>query len=78
MASGSVDTFNVYVWHLASGRFLLEVTGHEAPISAISFSPKQGSSMLATVSWDKTLRIRDSIETESNTQVVQLEAEGTF
>lgn len=32
--------------------------------------------MLATVSWDKTLRVRDCIEKESNTQVVQLEAEG--
>lgn len=32
--------------------------------------------MFATVSWDNTLRIRDCIETESNTQVVQLEAEG--
>lgn len=78
VASGSVDTFNVYVWHLTSGRFLLEITGHEAPISAICFSPKQGSSMLATVSWDKTLRVRDFIEKESNTQIVQLEAEGIW
>ena len=35
--------------------------GHEGPVGGVSFSPAPASTMLATVSWDKTLRIWDAI-----------------
>jgi len=77
VASGAIDDFNVFVWHVQSGRLLMEIPGHTGPIASICFNPKRGSSMLASVSWDKTLRIVDCLETDGSAQVISLEAEAT-
>ncbi|CAL8081405.1 unnamed protein product [Orchesella dallaii] len=77
VASGSIDDFNIFVWHVQSGRLLMEIPGHGGPIADIRFNPQRGSSMLASISWDKTLRIMDCLESDSTTQVIPLEAEAT-
>jgi len=43
-----------------TGKLLDILTGHQGPISALVFNPIQ--SMLASVSWDKTLRLWDIYE----------------
>jgi periodic tryptophan protein 2 len=59
VAAGAADTFEVYVWSLKTGRLLDVLAGHEGPVAALGFSPSGTPTLLATVSWDKTLRTWD-------------------
>uniref|UniRef100_A0A7R9V1J8 Small-subunit processome Utp12 domain-containing protein n=1 Tax=Chlamydomonas euryale TaxID=1486919 RepID=A0A7R9V1J8_9CHLO len=58
VAAGTVDSFQVYVWSLKTGRLLDILSGHEGPVSCVAFSPLDGG-MLVTGSWDKTARTWD-------------------
>eukprot|EP00026_Physarum_polycephalum_P000323 Phypoly_transcript_00323.p1 GENE.Phypoly_transcript_00323~~Phypoly_transcript_00323.p1 ORF type:complete len:955 (+),score=97.26 Phypoly_transcript_00323:2285-5149(+) len=60
VAAGSLDTFEVVVWSVQTGKVLDVLTGHTGPISAIAFNPT--SQILATVSWDKFLIVWDIFE----------------
>ncbi len=57
VAAGGTDTFEIYLWSLKSGRLLEVIPGHEGPVADVAFSPSPTSSMLASASWDKTLRL---------------------
>ena len=57
VAAGGTDTFEIYLWSLKSGRLLEVIPGHEGPVAGVAFSPSPTSSMLASASWDKTLRL---------------------
>lgn len=61
VAAGSVDTFEAFVWSIQTGILLAVLSGHIAPISAITFNPDISGYTLemASVSWDKTLRLWD-------------------
>ncbi|TEB34224.1 WD40 repeat-like protein [Coprinellus micaceus] len=56
VAAGSSDSFEVFLWSVQTGKLLDILTGHEGPVSALAFSPV-GDSQLASVSWDKTVRL---------------------
>ncbi|MFH4981441.1 hypothetical protein AB6A40_008150 [Gnathostoma spinigerum] len=51
--AGSHDLFNIFVWSLDNGRLLDVLSGHTAVLASIS---AHGNS-LASVSWDKSLRV---------------------
>ncbi|KAG8707855.1 hypothetical protein FRC09_001569, partial [Ceratobasidium sp. 395] len=55
VAAGSLDSFEVFMWSVQTGKLLDVLTGHEGPISALAFSPT--GSQLASASWDKSIRI---------------------
>ena len=42
VTAGGLDVFDIYVWSLQTGRLLEVLTGHEAPIAALQFSPSAG------------------------------------
>ena len=51
--------FSVFVWSVRTAKLLEELAAHEAPVVSLQFHPhpdKQG--ILATGSWDKTVRVR--------------------
>ncbi|KAF9530143.1 WD40-repeat-containing domain protein [Crepidotus variabilis] len=56
VAAGSTDSFEVYLWSVQTGKLLDVMAGHTGPVSSLAFAPS-GANVLATVSWDKTMRI---------------------
>ncbi|CAE7526334.1 PWP2 [Symbiodinium sp. KB8] len=61
VAAGSVEPFEICVWSLRTGKLLDLLAGHEGPVTSVSFAPD--SSMLASSSWDTTVRIWDPAAT---------------
>ncbi|XP_071088666.1 periodic tryptophan protein 2 homolog [Haliotis cracherodii] len=63
VCAGGVDVFEIFVWSMQTGRLLEILTGHEGPISSLSFSPARA--ILASASWDKTIKLWDVFENKS-------------
>ncbi|GLC52693.1 hypothetical protein PLESTB_000658000 [Pleodorina starrii] len=57
VVAGTLDTFQVCVWSLKTGRLLDVLSGHEGPVTGLAFSPV--TSLLASASWDRTVRTWD-------------------
>ncbi|RLV91106.1 Periodic tryptophan protein 2 [Spathaspora sp. JA1] len=55
VCGGSQDSFEIYVWSVQTGQLLDSLSGHEGPISCLTFGRE--NSVLASASWDKTIRI---------------------
>eukprot|EP00698_Gefionella_okellyi_P013776 TRINITY_DN3791_c0_g1_i1.p1 TRINITY_DN3791_c0_g1~~TRINITY_DN3791_c0_g1_i1.p1 ORF type:complete len:848 (-),score=140.28 TRINITY_DN3791_c0_g1_i1:1180-3519(-) len=70
VCAGSHDPFNIYVWSVQSGRLLDVLSGHQGPISSLVFSPTQP--LLASTSWDKTVKLWDVFEGHGNTDTFTL------
>lgn len=49
------EGFEIFVWSTQTGKLVETLTGHEGPVSALSFSPN--GDRLASSSWDATVRI---------------------
>lgn len=60
VAAASLETFEIYVWSLQTGKLLDVLGGHEGPICALAFAP--ASQLLASASWDKTVRLWETFE----------------
>ena len=58
LAAGSKDTFQIHLWSLKTGQLLDVFSGHEGPISGITFDGN--GTTLATSSWDKTVQLWDT------------------
>ncbi|KII87643.1 hypothetical protein PLICRDRAFT_162405 [Plicaturopsis crispa FD-325 SS-3] len=56
VAAGSIDSFEIFLWSVQTGKLLDVLAGHEGPISSLAFSPS-GANQLASGSWDHTVRI---------------------
>ncbi|VBB30467.1 unnamed protein product [Acanthocheilonema viteae] len=59
--ANSKEMFNIYIWSLENGKLLDVLSGHSAPIASISVH----GTHLASVSWDKTLRIWNVVESSA-------------
>lgn len=55
VAAGSIDSFEVFMWSVQTGKLLDILTGHEGPVSTLAFSPT--GNLLASGSWDKSVRV---------------------
>lgn len=69
IVAGSQDTFQIFVWSLKTGRLLDVLAAHEAPVIALSFAP--GESLLASGSWDGTVRTWDVFQGKGGVEVLQ-------
>ena len=76
IAAGGKDVFEVYLWSLKTGRLVEILGGHEGPVGDVAFSPSPTSSHLATVSWDGTLRVWDSVSASATREVIELGSDG--
>ncbi len=54
VCAGTLDTFQIYVWSVKTGRLLDQLSAHEGPVCGLAFSPTQP--LLASCSWDHSVR----------------------
>ena len=66
VCAGSLDTFQIFVWSVKTARLLDVLAAHEGPVVALAFSPTQP--LLASASWDKTVRTWDVFRCHPLTQ----------
>lgn len=60
VSAGAQDSFEIFLWSMQTGRLLEVLGGHEGPVSCLSFSPVQA--VLASSSWDRTVRLWDMMD----------------
>ncbi|XP_056631843.1 periodic tryptophan protein 2 homolog [Diorhabda sublineata] len=76
VAAGGQDIFEIYLWSVKTGRLLEILAGHEGPVSSLVFSPTLASTVMVSVSWDKTMKIWDAIEKGSAHETIDLTSDG--
>ena len=77
VAAGGFDVFDIFVWSMQTGHLLQTLSGHEGPISGISFTPKTHP-VLASSSWDKTVRTWDVFDGKGSKELYNLSSDGFF
>nr|XP_008174682.1 periodic tryptophan protein 2 homolog isoform X1 [Chrysemys picta bellii] len=73
ISAGSQDSFDIFVWSMQSGRLLDVLSGHEGPISSLCFNPMK--SILASASWDKTVRLWDMFDSWRTKETLTLNSD---
>ncbi|KAM4111379.1 hypothetical protein ACJW30_05G063200 [Castanea mollissima] len=60
ICAGTLDSFEIFVWSMKTGRLLDVLSVHEGPVHGLMFSPT--NAILASSSWDRTVRLWDVFE----------------
>lgn len=69
ICSGTIDSFEIFVWSMKTGRLLDILSGHQGPVHGLMFSPT--NAVLASSSWDKTVRLWDVFEGKGAVETFQ-------
>ncbi|KAH9625045.1 hypothetical protein KSS87_020798, partial [Heliosperma pusillum] len=69
ICAGTLDSFEIFVWSMKTGRLLDVLSGHEGPVHGLMFSPT--TAILASSSWDKTVRLWDVFEGKGSVETFQ-------
>ncbi|XP_077370168.1 PWP2 small subunit processome component [Festucalex cinctus] len=73
VSAGAQDSFEIFLWSMQTGRLLEVLGGHEGPVSCLCFSPVQ--SILASSSWDGTIRLWDMMDSWQVKETLHLTAD---
>ncbi|GMM29796.1 snoRNA-binding rRNA-processing protein [Martiniozyma asiatica (nom. inval.)] len=74
VCAGSLDSFEIHVWSVQTAQLLDRLSGHEGPISYLSFGKEEGAK-LASASWDKTIRVWDIFGRQQSSEPFDLTSE---
>nr|XP_020470918.1 periodic tryptophan protein 2 homolog [Monopterus albus] len=74
VSAGAQDSFEIFLWSMQTGRLLEVLGGHEGPVSCLCFSPVQ--SILASASWDRTVRLWDMLDSWQTKETLPLTSDG--
>ncbi|KAJ4849893.1 U3 snoRNP protein [Turnera subulata] len=66
ICAGTLDSFEIFVWSMKTGRLLDQLSAHEGPVHGLTFSPT--NAVLASSSWDKTVRLWNVFEGKGATE----------
>ncbi|KAK4688689.1 periodic tryptophan protein 2, partial [Tremellales sp. Uapishka_1] len=75
VCAGSLDTFEIYMWSVQTGKLLDILSGHTAPVSGLAFSPT--GDQLASSSWDRSIRLWSVFGRSRTTEPITLTSEST-
>ncbi|EDW85819.1 uncharacterized protein Dwil_GK22940 [Drosophila willistoni] len=70
VVAGGQDIFEIYLWSVKTGKLLEIISGHEGPVSSLAFSPVATSTTLVSGSWDKTIKIWNCLESNSEHETI--------
>lgn len=73
VVAGSQDSFDIYVWSVQTAQLLDSLAGHEGPVSCLAFGNE--SSILASTSWDKTIRIWDIFGRSQKVEPIEIQSD---
>lgn len=71
--AGSHDSFDIHIWNVQTGQLLDQLSGHEGPVSSLSFSP-DGNTLISG-SWDHTVRLWSVFARSQTSEPLQLQAD---
>ncbi|KAM8904797.1 PWP2 small subunit processome component [Spinachia spinachia] len=74
VSAGAQDSFEIFLWSMQTGRLLEVLAGHEGPVSCLCFSPAR--SILASASWDRTVRLWDMLDSWQVKETLALTSDG--
>ncbi|ORY78966.1 periodic tryptophan protein-like protein 2 [Protomyces lactucae-debilis] len=71
--AGSTDSFDIYMWSVQTGQLIDTLSAHEGPVCSLHFSGEGG--VLASGSWDKTVRIWNVFSRKVTVEPLTLQTE---
>ena len=75
VCAGSLDSFEIYMWSVQTGKLLDILSGHTAPVSGLAFSPT--GNQLASSSWDRSIRLWSIFGRSRASEPITLSSEAT-
>jgi periodic tryptophan protein 2 len=75
VAAGSLDSFEIYLWSVQTGKLLDILAGHTAPVSGLSFSTT--GDKLASSSWDRSVRLWGVFGRSRESEPITVSSEAT-
>lgn len=73
ICAGSLDDFDIHLWSVQTSQLLDRLQGHEGPVSSLSFGYEGG--LLASASWDKTVRIWSIFGRNTHVEPMQMSSD---
>ena len=73
VCAGSLDSFDIHIWSVQTGQLLDQLSGHEGPVASLAFSPS--AEILASGSWDHTVRIWSIFARTQTSEPIHLQAD---
>lgn len=73
VCAGSLDDFDIHLWSVQTSQLLDRLQGHEGPVSSLSFGYEGG--LLASASWDKTVRIWSIFGRNTHVEPMQMQSD---
>ncbi|KAK7097896.1 periodic tryptophan protein 2 homolog [Littorina saxatilis] len=75
VCAGCQDVFEIYVWNIKTSKLLEILADHEGPVSCLAFSQGTTATMLASASWDKTVKLWEIFDSRGAKETLKQEAE---